>query len=245
MQLSAEQENKLKDLLHVFLKENAKLNLSAFRTEQQCWVGNILDSIAADASIRTAVSSRVVPSGARDISVDGSATRHDTFTTIDIGTGGGFPLLPLAILFPEISFTGLDATKKKMDAVQRMVHQLALPNVKLLLGRAEELGHDPRHREQYDVVLSRAVSELPTLLEFMSPFCKVGGIMLCWKSLAIEEELQKSLDARMKLLARLTDRHEYGLPGDWGRRQILIFEKVQKLPNEFPRRTGIPKKEPL
>ncbi|MEK7137410.1 MAG: 16S rRNA (guanine(527)-N(7))-methyltransferase RsmG [Patescibacteria group bacterium] len=239
LQFSKDQESKLQELLRVFLEENKKLNLSAYRTGEQCWVGNILDSIACLDILR-----RV-------------STRHDTINIIDVGTGGGFPLLPLAILFPEASFTGLDATKKKIDAVQRMVNHLSLSNVQLLIGRAEELGHDPKHREQYDLVLSRALAELPTLLEFMSPFCKVKGQMLCWKSLAIDAELLASLEARMKLHCRMVDHHEYdldflvgeiGLPtscGGWGRRQILVFEKVKALSKEFPRRTGIPKKEPL
>jgi 16S rRNA (guanine527-N7)-methyltransferase len=221
MSLSAEQEARLRELLHVFLEENKQLNLSAYRTEATCWTGNILDSLP------------VLPllSGVK--------------TVLDLGTGGGFPLLPLALLLPEVKFTGLDSVKKKIDAVQRIVNTLGLPNVQLLVGRAEELGHDETHRERYDMALSRAVADLSTLLEFCSPFVRVGGKIICWKSLSIEEELKSSVNARMQLQCRLIDHLEYDLPGDWGKRQLLIFEKTKTLPREFPRKVGEPKKEPL
>ena len=221
MEISSFQEQKLRELLRIFLAENQKLNLSAYRTEETCWVGNILDSIPATEFLE----------GAKSV--------------LDIGTGGGSPLLPLALLLPEIEFTGLDATKKKVDAVQRIVNAMGITNVHLFVGRAEERGHDREYREQFDVVLSRAVADLSTLLEFLSPFARVGGHVIAWKSLLIEEEMVRSLQARMQLQCRLVDHREYALPGDWGRRQLLIFEKTKTLPREFPRRVGIPKKEPL
>lgn len=228
--------------MEVFLEENRKLNLSAYRTEKQCWMGNILDSLPAFALLRSASQGR-----AADVPL----------SVIDVGTGGGFPLLPLALLLPEVQFTGLDATKKKIDAVKRQVEKLELRNITLIAGRAEELGHpapgasrrygagDPGLREQFDVVLCRAVAPLPTLLECCSPFARVGGKVIAWKTLSIEEELQASVTARMQLHCRLMDRQRYTLPGDWGERQLLVFEKVQTLPREFPRKTGIPKKKPL
>lgn len=241
--LTQEQEKKLRTLLHVFLDENKKLNLSAYREEQQCWVGNVLDSIPAYALLRSASQGR-----AADVPLN----------VIDVGTGGGFPLLPLGILLPEVQFTGFDATKKKIDAVERMVEKLGLQNVQLLTGRAEELGHptslasgglrgasNPELREQFDIVLCRAVAELSTLLEYCSPFARVGGQVIAWKTLAIGEELQASVTSRMQLHSRLMDRHEYELPDGWGKRQLLIFEKVKTLPREFPRKIGVPKKHPL
>ncbi len=226
MDLSSDQERRLRELLTVFLVENKKLNLSAYRTEETCWVGNILDSLPAVELLRL----RAAPV---------------TLRVLDVGMGGGFPLLPLALLLPDTRFTGLDSVKKKIDAVQRIVNALELKNVHLLVGRAEELGQDAEYREQFDVVLSRAVADLPTLLEFCSPFARVGGNVIAWKSLLIEEEMTRSIQARMQLQCRLVDHREYALPGDWGRRQLLIFEKIKTLPREFPRRVGIPKKEPL
>ncbi len=216
-------ERLLRELMKNFLAENKKLNLSAYRQEEQCWVGNVLDSVLGIGPMELKRGMKV----------------------LDIGTGGGFPLLPIALLFPEVTFTGLDATKKKIDAVHRIINKMNIPNVELIVGRAESLGHDPLYREQFDVVLSRAVASLSTLLEFMSPFARVGGDMICYKSLSIEEELVASIQARMQLKARLTGRSEYVLPGDWGKRQLLFFKKTATLTREFPRAVGIPKKQPL
>src|SRR3989344_2678155 len=223
MVISKDQERRLRELVAAFLTENQKINLSAYREEEQCWIGNILDAIGGI----------------------GEKEFGDGMRVLDLGTGGGFPLLPLAILFPSASFTGLDATKKKIEAVRRIANHLNLTNVDLLIGRAEELGREPHLREQFDVVLSRAVAPLATLLEIMSPFARGGGRVFCYKSLTIDEELLQSIQARMQLKTRLTDRREYALPDGWGRRQLLIFQKTAALTNEFPREVGIPKKMPL
>src|SRR3990167_401138 len=209
MDITQDQEERLRELMGVFLLENKKLNLSAYRTEEQCWHGNVLDSVVGIQKGEFGKGMRV----------------------LDCGTGGGFPLLPLAILFPIAEFTGLDATKKKIDAVQRMIAKLGLRNAELIIGRAEEMGREQMFREQFDVVLSRAVAPLSTLLEYMSPFVRVGGTLICWKSLSIEEELVESIQARMQLKTRLTGRTEYVLPGDWGKRQLLFFQKTAALTN--------------
>lgn len=259
LSLTPEQERVQRNLLAAFLAENRKLNLSAYRTEETCWVGNILDSVAALSLLLSSTERAERASGealqryseqapldaARSAALEESLTISRGLQIIDIGTGGGFPLLPLALLRPDIFFTGVDAITKKITAVERIVSALGITNVRLVTGRAEELGHNPAFREQFAIVTSRAVAPLATLLEYLSPFAKVGGRILCWKSLNIEDELQESLEARMTLRCRLTDRHRYTLPGDWGERQILIFEKTGSLPREFPRTVGIPKKEPL
>lgn len=232
MKLTDDQERQLRALLKVFLEENAKLNLSALRDEESCWVGNVLDSIVGIRNQESGIRGKV----------------------LEVGMGGGFPILPLAILFPQTQFVGMDATKKKVDAVGRIVEELGLKNVKLITGRAEELGHDAKLREQFDVVVARAVAPFNTLLEYMSPFtrppsasgqAKVGGQLICWKSFHIEDELQESVNARMQLHCRLMEKREYELPGDFGKRQLLIFQKTGILSSDFPREVGMPKKEPL
>ncbi|MBT3834701.1 16S rRNA (guanine(527)-N(7))-methyltransferase RsmG [Candidatus Peribacteria bacterium] len=262
MIIPKEKEQKLRELLKVFLEENKKVNLSAYREEQQCWVGNILDSVASISALE-----------------DGGAILNSKI--LDLGTGGGFPLLPLAIMFPDASFVGMDATNKKIEAVRRIAERLDIKNVELVSGRAEALGHDARYREQFDYVLSRAVAPMNVLLEYMSPFCKKSGKMICWKSMNCEDELTESVDARIALKSRLIGRHSYslddaidqtskvGLPAEskpselqyesknqendeksrpcagWGERQILIFEKTGVLPNKFPRGVGEAKQKPL
>jgi 16S rRNA (guanine527-N7)-methyltransferase len=199
------------------------LNLSALRTPEACYHGNVLDSLP--------ILDLPEFQGAK--------------TVLDVGTGGGFPLLPIALVRPDIQVTGLDATQKKIDAIGRIGASLGLPNLHLLCGRAEDLGHDPTHRERYDCVTARAVAQLPTLLELTAPFARPGGIIVLWKSLHIDEELNASLFARSTLSTHLLYAHRYTLPGDWGERQLLVFAKSAKLKPIFPRENGLPKNVPL
>ena len=233
IEITTDQERRLKELMKVFLEENQKINLSAYRSKEQCWIGNILDSVAGGDVFRAV--------GARDY----APLQHNVTRILDVGTGGGFPLLPLAILFPDVEFTGLDATRKKIDAVQRIIDTLKITNVRLLLGRAEELGHDGLLREQYDYVLSRALAPLSVLLEYMSPFARIGGILICWKSMAIECEIAESKRTIAQLQISPMESIGYELQDDWGKRQLLLFKKKAVLSDEFPRGVGIPKKEPL
>jgi 16S rRNA (guanine527-N7)-methyltransferase len=212
-------EKRLHELVTVFLEENAHVNLSAFRTEEACWIGNVLDSLAAHELMHGNV--------------------------LDIGTGGGFPLLPLAMGLPAVHFTGMDATGKKIDAIGRIVKKLKLNNVALVTGRAEALGHEKKYREQFDVVTARAVADINVLLEYAGPFVKVGGQVVLWKSMNAADELAQSAQAQKQLHCSFQKSVPYGLPGDFGTRQLMIFEKTGKAPKEFPRAVGIAKKKPL
>jgi 16S rRNA (guanine527-N7)-methyltransferase len=240
MQLTPNLEARLCDLMRVFLKENENLNLSALRTEEQCWIGNILDSLSF-----------------LDVLKEFSIL-NSQFSILDVGTGGGFPLLPLAIALPEHRFTGIDATRKKIDAVYRIIRALTLNNVELIAERSEVLGQNQAHREKYDVVLSRAVAELPTLLEYCAPFACVNGYIVLWKSLSIEQELKNSLRATKEFHCDLVTQHRYTLPGDflagrspaqrgegWGERQLLVFKKTAALAKNYPREVGLAKKKPI
>jgi len=218
-------ESSLRQLNSVFLEENQNLNLSAFRTEELSLVGNVMDSLAV---------------------LDTSLLSMDSDVNIlDIGTGGGFPLLPLAICCPQCRLTGFDATQKKVAAVERIAESLELNNVEVIAGRAEELGCDEAYREKFDLVLSRAVAPINTLLEYCAPFTKVKGHIVLWKSMKIEQELKDSLLARAELTCHLIDQYKYELPESFGKRQLLIFEKTFKTSDKYPRATGTPKKQPL
>ncbi len=220
-------EKRLRELVHVFLLENKKLNLSAFRTEEHCWTGNVLDSVALLEACR-AVHSAKKPG-----------------CLIDIGTGGGFPLLPLAITWPETRCIGIDSTTKKIDAVRRIASALDLKNVTLLSGRLEELAHSGDYRETADMVTARAVAPLPVLLEYAVPFLKVGGVCAFWKSSRIAEELSSSASAQKILSAPLLGEFDYELPEGFGKRIILFFKKTAATKVDYPRKTGIPKSKPL
>lgn len=220
-------EPRLRRLMKVFLAENAKLNLSALRTEDLCWHGNVLDSVAFLQSF------------------DAYPDLKKIKTLLDIGTGGGFPLMPLALCLPDIRCVGIDATQKKVDAVRRIIEAVGIPNASLVSGRIESLAHSAEYRAQFDLVTARAVAPLSVLLEYAVPFLKIGGLCAFWKSTKIAAELADSADAQKKLSAPYLGNFPYTLPGNWGERTIVFFKKTAATPNEYPRRTGVPKQEPL
>lgn len=230
----------LAELTKAFLEENAKMNLSAHRTKEAVWMGNVMDSLSSIQALKQ------------------FSIFNSQFSILDLGTGGGFPLLPLAITLPEHRFTGLDSVRKKMDAVEHIVNTMKLPNITLITGRAEELGHDPSHRENYDIVTARAVAETSILLEYCAPFLKVGGLILLWKSMNIAEEISSASRAESTLHLHKKIPIIYDLGDDWpasrsppkadkgwGKRQILIYEKTKSTSEEYPRPVGAAKKHPL
>jgi len=164
---------------------------------------------------------------------------------LDIGTGGGFPLLPLALSLPHVRCVGLDATAKKLDAVQRIVDMLGMTNVELLTGRTESLAHRGDLRASFDVVTARAVAPLAVLLEYGAPFLRVGGLLACWKSVTFADELASSAVAQKELRCPYVGTFTYTLPETWGDRAILFFRKNGETPADYPRRTGVPKQKPL
>ncbi len=225
-----QEEVRLKQLLRVFLSKNRQLNLSAFRQEEQCWIGNILDALAF---------TDIAPS------LLGENWREQKLTIADVGTGGGFPLLPLAIVLPASRFIGIDAVRKKIEAVKEMVGELELSNVELLCARAEEAGRQLALRGKCDLVLSRAVAPVAVLLEYAMPLLKIRGRAVFWKSVHIADELTQSTAAHTVLAAHLSDRYTYTLPKGWGERQLIVFTKQQPTADEYPRRPGMPKQRPL
>ena len=227
MDLQESEQTALRLLLKRFLEENALLNLTALRTEEACFTGNILDSLPFLDLLK--------PKGPLPF----------PSSMVDIGTGGGFPLLPIAMMLPTVQCTGIDATKKKIVAVGHIVSDLHLQNVTLLAERAEVAGHSPRHREQYDMVLARAVAPLSNLLEFTIPFAKPQGFVVLWKSMHIEQELQESIPAQRELHCTLQRTLAYDLGGDWGKRQLLVFSKGTPTPKIYPRAVGMVKKMPI
>ncbi|MSR67660.1 16S rRNA (guanine(527)-N(7))-methyltransferase RsmG [Candidatus Peribacteria bacterium] len=220
-------ETKLRQLVTVFLEENKKLNLSAFRTEEHCWVGNVLDSLSLLQALEK---------------IEGLSMPE---TLLDIGTGGGFPLLPLAICLPKTHCSGIDATKKKIDAVARIVASLGLTNVGLFPERFESKARDKNFREKYDIVTARAVAPISILLEYAVPFLKIGGFCAFWKSSKVADELAGSVKAQKALSVSFAGTYEYELSPDFGKRLIVFFKKTKATSSEYPRKVGIPKSDPL
>ena len=164
---------------------------------------------------------------------------------IDVGTGAGFPGIPLAILLPKVQFTLMDSLNKRIIFLQDVVKKCGLKNVECIHSRAEELAKNEKYREKYDVCVSRAVANLSVLLEYCIPFIKKGGMFISYKSISSEEELSDSKNAQNKLCCKLKKNISFELPDTDIRRNFLLFEKFDNTSSKYPRNNGIPRKKPL
>ncbi len=164
---------------------------------------------------------------------------------IDVGTGGGFPGIPIKILFPKIQLTLVESVKKKTKFLKDLIDKLDISGIIIINERAEVVGHDPSFRETFDLVVSRAVASLPVLLEVTACFARVDGEVVAYKSGDVRVELRESVKA-LELLRLITkDIYFYKLPIIEHKRSLLFLEKVGKTPDRYPRRPGIPQKRPL
>lgn len=170
---------------------------------------------------------------------------HDQMNVIDVGTGAGFPGIPLAILLPNVQFTLMDSLNKRITFLKEVVQKCGLKNVECIHSRAEELAKDGDYRENYDVCVSRAVANLSVLLEYCIPFIKKGGKFISYKSISSEEELTDSKNAQNKLCCKLKENISFELPDTDIKRNFLIFEKFDHTADKYPRNNGIPRKKPL
>ncbi|MCH5253095.1 MAG: 16S rRNA (guanine(527)-N(7))-methyltransferase RsmG [Lachnospiraceae bacterium] len=165
---------------------------------------------------------------------------------LDVGTGAGFPGIVLAILFPQCFFTLLDSLRKRIDFLQLVVERLELKNVHLFHGRAENYGRDTNFRNQYDFVVSRAVAELPLLLEYCVPFVKPGGYFVSYKGRKYQEELQLADNAFRELTCHLEATEAFSLSEEEREKRVLLFiRNNEKTKDKYPRKAGKPKKNPL
>ena len=163
---------------------------------------------------------------------------------LDLGTGGGFPGIPLKIFLPETEFVLMDSVRKKLVFLEEVINELELKNISVIHGRAEDLAHSEEYREQFDLVLSRAVSNLSSLSELALPFVKTGGRFISYKGDNGKDELSRADNAISVLGGQVEILNEYALPG--GDRRCLIFiNKEKKCPMKYPRKAGTPTREPL
>lgn len=163
---------------------------------------------------------------------------------VDIGTGGGFPGIPLKILNPNKKFTLIDSVNKKLNVIRDLSEKIELKNLEVIHARAEDLASKKEYREKYDVATTRAVSNLSTILEYMLPFIKVGGIAICMKGPNYKEELDEAKKAIEILGGKFEHIETFNLEGEM-ERNILVIKKVKNTPNKFPRGQGKPLKEPI
>ena len=162
---------------------------------------------------------------------------------VDVGTGAGFPGVPLRILCPDVRMTLLDSTGKRIDFLRETCAALGLGNVDCVHARAEEFAAE--HRESFDLAVSRAVAALPVLCELCLPLVKVGGQFLAMKSARSDGELEGAMDAIAALGGRLADVADYAIPGSDVTHRVIVIDKVDRTPPRYPRAFGKIKKAPL
>lgn len=162
---------------------------------------------------------------------------------LDIGTGAGFPGVPIKLLNDKLSVTLIDAVNKKLNVIRDVSKDMNIDNLEIIHSRAEDLARDKNYREQYDYVTTRAVSNLSTILEYMIPFLKVNGIAICMKGPNYKEEIEEAKNTFKVLGIKLKEVKKYVFEGQ--ARNVLIIEKLKKTDEKFPRGGGKPLKEPL
>lgn len=179
------------------------------------------------------------------ISIFSYVNQNSISSLIDVGTGAGFPGLPLKIVCPELKVTLLDSLDKRIKFLNCVIDELELQNITAIHGRAEDYASNMEHREFYDMAVSRAVANLSTLSEYCLPFVKKDGIFVSYKSETLEEEIINATNAIQILGGRIMNKYSFYLPGTDIYRTLCFIEKVDSTPDKYPRKAGLPSKKPL
>lgn len=216
-------EKEIKSLykyMKLMLEWNKNINLTAITDEKEVIIKHFIDSISINKYIKEANK------------------------IMDIGTGAGFPGIPLKILNKDIEFILVDSLNKRINFLEEVKKELSLNKLELLHARAEELAKNKKYRENVDIVVSRAVARLRVLAEYMLPFVQENGLCICMKGPNIEEELEESKKALDILGGKIENIEHIILPGNL-ERNIILIRKIKRTPEKYPRKAGIPVKQPL
>ena len=222
IELTDIQIEKFEKFYEYLMEKNKVMNLTAITDERQVVYKHFIDSIALITKMN----------------LEGKKI-------IDVGTGAGFPGIPLAIVLNETEFLLMDSLNKRINFLNEVKEICDLKNVSTIHARAEELGRNIEYREQFDVCVSRAVANMSTLLEYCVPFVKVGGIFVSYKSGDVNEELIAAENAQKQLFCKEKEIIKFGLPNTDINRSFVLFEKKKELNKKYPRQGGKPRKNPL
>ncbi len=204
---------------------NTVISLTSIDSPKEVQLKHFLDSIAASAPI-------------------GKETL-EYGTLLDVGSGAGFPGIPLKIMWPGLKVTLIESTRKKADFLRLVSHSLGLSGLTICNDRSELAAHDPNMRESFDIVVARAIANLSTLAELTIPFCKVGGKVIAYKNAGITDEINESIEALTILGGTYQETLSVDLEGLEGQRCLVILSKDCPTDHMYPRRPGIPYKRPL
>jgi len=223
IELDEVQRERFRKLTQLLLEWNERLSLTSITDPDRIAVEHYLDSIAP-------LAFNLIGEG---------------MAVIDVGTGAGFPGLPLAIMCPQVSFTLVDATRKKVTYLQTVCEELGLTNVEIVWGRAEDLARQKSFREGFDVAVARAFGALDIVWECTLPFVKVSGIAIAYKGPKVDEELPIGEQTAPLLGGKIEAVKKFTLPTSELHRALVIARKVEPTSPRFPRKAGIPEKRPL
>ena len=223
IQLNEKQKEDFKKYYKILVEWNKVMNLTGITEYQDVNEKHFVDSLA----IVKAVSLDQVKS------------------VIDVGTGAGFPGIPLKIVYPHLNVLLLDSLKKRVSFLNEVISELELKEIKVIHGRAEDFAKEKTYRETFDLCVSRAVANLSTLSEYCIPYIRVGGIFIAYKSEYIEEEINQSMRAVQQLGGKIEDVIKFRLPETEINRSFVKIIKINSTNKKYPRKAGMPAKEPL
>lgn len=221
IELSEEQIEKFYSYMKLLLEWNEKINLTAITDEKEIILKHFIDSLTIN---------KYIDSGER---------------IVDVGTGAGFPGIPLKILREDVEIVLVDSLNKRINFLNEVIEKLKLTNIRTIHARAEEFGRMKEYREKFDKSTSRAVANLATLSEYLIPLVKVKGKCICMKGAEIKEELNESEKAIKTLGGKVEKVESFNLPQSDFSRNIIIIEKVKNTDKKYPRKPGTPSKEPI
>lgn len=225
--LSDKQVNQFITYYELLVEKNKVMNLTAITEYEEVVIKHFVDS--------------VLVSNVKDFcNID---------NIIDVGTGAGFPGIPLKIIYPNVKITLLDSLNKRINFLKDVIDIIGLKEVECIHGRAEDFGHNEQYREKYDICVSRAVANLSTLSEYCMPFIRVGGDFISYKASDIDDEIKSAENAIRKLGGRVETKRTVYLPtlqeNNNIERNFVIINKVSEMNKKYPRKSGTPSKEPL